>query len=190
MVANPGFEVLPFPASWTAAGGTVAVAGLNGTATAAKLPYNTSASLEQAVSGVPADFTADLSFQIAGNNEAQAFRWQLGDGISTVIDLRTAAGGALQANLLGQWVPLQRLADSAAFNVTANQTVRLRVTGRNFGTPAASYDIVWSDPGSSALVHAATGIITFASSGVPASPPAVVRFVRDVITANSFSSMT
>ena len=41
--------------------------GLNGTPTAAKLPYNTSASLEQAVSGLPADFTADLSFQIADN---------------------------------------------------------------------------------------------------------------------------
>ena len=100
LVANPGFEILPFPTSWTAAGGTVSVAGLNGTATAARLPYNTSASLEQAVSGVPADFTADLSFQIAGTTEAQAFRWQLSDGTSTVIDLRTGASGALQANLL------------------------------------------------------------------------------------------
>ena len=187
LVANPGFEVLPFPASWTAAGGAVSAAGLNGTATAAKLPYNTSASLEQAVSGVPADFTADLSFQIAGNNEAQAFRWQLSDGTSTVIDLRTATGGALQANLRGEWVALQRLTDSAAFNVTANQTVSLRVTGRNFGTAAASYDVVWSDPGSTALVHAATGVTKFASSGVPAAPPAVIRFVRDVVKGNSFS---
>ena len=162
------------------------MAGLNGTANSAKLPYNTSASLEQSVSGVPADFTADLSFQIAGNNEAQAFRWQLSDGVSTVIDLRTAATGTLQANLLGEWVTLQRLTDSTSFNVTANQTVRLRVSGRNFGTPAASYDIVWSDPGLTVLVHAATGITTFASSGVPASPPAVIRFVRDVVTANSF----
>jgi hypothetical protein len=186
LVANSGFEVLPFPASWTAAGGTVSVAGLNGTANAARLPYATSANLEQAVSGVPADFTADLSFQIAGNNEPQAFRWQLGDGTSNVIDLRTATGGTLQANLLGEWVTLQRITDSASFNVTANQTVRLRVTGRNFGTTAASYDIVWSDPGSSALVHAVTGITAFASGGIPAATPVLVRFVREVSTANSF----
>ena len=74
-----------------------------------KLPYGSSASLEQALSGVPADFTADLSFQIVGNTETQAFRWQFGDGISTVIDLRTTLGGALQANQSGQWVTLQRL---------------------------------------------------------------------------------
>jgi hypothetical protein len=185
-VANPGFEMLPFPTSWTYAGGTVSTTGLNGTATAARLPYNTSASLEQAVNGSPADFTADLSFQIAGSGAPQALRWQLGDGVSTVIDLRTATGGTLQLNVLGDWLPMLRLTDNAAFNVTANQTIELRVIGRNFGTPAASYDIVWSDPGSTALAHAATGITTFTSAGVPAAPPAVIRFVRDIAAANSF----
>jgi hypothetical protein len=185
-VANPGFEILPFPSSWTSSGGTVSTTGLNGTATAARLPYNTSASLQQGISGVPADFTADLSFQVAGTGEAQALRWQLGDGVTTVIDLRTATGGTLQLNVLGEWLPMLRLTDDVAFNVTASQTVRLRVIGRNFGTPAASYDIVWSDPGSTSLTHAATGITTFASAGVPAAPPALVRFVRDVYSGNSF----
>ena len=50
-VSNLGFEVLSLSTSWTVA----------------RLPYNTSASLEQAFSGLPADFTADLSFQIADN---------------------------------------------------------------------------------------------------------------------------
>ena len=49
IVANPGFEILPFPASWTATGGPVSVAGLNGTPTAARLPFNTSASITQAI---------------------------------------------------------------------------------------------------------------------------------------------
>ncbi|MCB1134261.1 MAG: hypothetical protein KDN05_24300, partial [Verrucomicrobiae bacterium] len=133
-----------------------------------------------------ADFTADLSFQIAGNGEPQALRWQLHDGTSTVIDLRTSSGGALQVRLSGEWMGLKRLTDNAAFNVPANQTVRLRVIGRGFGTPAASYDIVWSEPGSAALVHAATGITTFASGGVPAAPPSIIRFVRDLPNANSY----
>jgi hypothetical protein len=186
LVANPGFEVLPFPTSWTASDVTVSEPGLNGTATAAKLPYGTSASLGQAVSGVQADFTAETSFWLAGTGEAQAFRWQLGDGTAAAIDLRTATGGALQVNLAGEWTPLLRLTDNAGFNVTASQTVRLRVTGRNFGTPSASYDIVWSDPASTALVHAVTGLTTFASAGVPAAPPSFIGFVRDLTTANSF----
>ena len=186
LVANPGFEVLPFPSSWTAAGGTVAVAGLNSSATSARLPFNTSASLEQVLNAVPADFSVDLSFQIAGNSEAQALRWQLSDGTSNVIDLRTGASGALQAKFGGEWVSLRRLTDNAGFTVTANQTIRLRVTGRNFGASSATYDILWSEPGSSVLVHAVTQISTFASSAAPVSPPTLMRFLRDVVRANSF----
>ena len=170
--------------SWTAAGGTVSVAGLNGSAAAAPLPYNTAASLEQ---------TSAASRRILPRIVLPD-RGQRGAGIPLAtgrrdfhrIDLRTATSGALQANLPGEWTALQRLTDNAGFNVPANQTVRFRVTGRNFGAPAASYDIVWSDPDRPRLVHAATQITKFASSGVPAAPPAVVRFVRDITSANSF----
>ena len=186
LVANPGFEILPFPTSWTSTGGAISAAGLNGTSTAARLPFNSTASVGQAIAGVPADFTAETSFTIAGNGEAQAFRWQLGDGISAAIDLRTTTGGALQVNLGGEWATMRTLVDNAAFNVPANQTVRIRAIGRGFGTPAASYDIVWSDPGSVALVHAAIGLTTFASGSPPAAPPSHLRFSRDLPSANSF----
>lgn len=186
LVANPGFEVLPFPTSWTSTGGVISVAGLNGTPTAARLPFNTTAAIGQTVAGVPADFTAEASFSIAGTGEAQAFRWQLGDGTTAAIDLRTATGGALQVNLGGEWTTMKRLTDNAAFNVTANQAVRIRAIGRNFGSPAASYDIVWSDPGSTALVHAVTGLTTFASAAPPVAPPTFIGFTHDLTSGNSF----
>lgn len=185
-IVNPGFEVLPFPASWTSSGGTLSVAGLHGTTTAARLPYNTSALLSQSISALPPHFTADVSFQIAGTNEAQAFRWQINDGLRTAVDLRTTTTGILQVNLQGNWLPLLKLTDNTDFRVPANQVVRLRVVGRNFGTPQASYDVSWSDPGSTNLTHAATQITTFASDSAAATSSPGVVFLRDLPRANSF----
>ena len=186
LVANPGFEILPFPSSWSSTGGAVSVTGLNGTPNAARLPYNTSATIGQTLTGVPADFTAEATFQIAGNGEAQAFRWQLGDGTNAAIDLRTTNGGALQVKLDGEWATMQQWTDNAGFNVPANKSICIRAIGRHFGSPIASYDILWSDPASTELVHAVTGLTTFASSGVPSAPPTFIGFVRDLTAANSF----
>lgn len=186
LVANPGFEIPPFAASWATTGGAVVATGLNGTPTAARLPFNTSAAVGQRLAGVPPDFTAETSFSIAGNGEAQGFRWRLGDETTAAIDLRTVTGGALQVNLGGGWATMRQLTDNATFNIPANQTVRIRAIGRDFGTPAATYDIVWSDPGSTALVHAVTGLTAFASATVPAAPPAFIGFARDLTSGNSF----
>jgi hypothetical protein len=185
-IANPGFEALPFLSSWVTNGAVFSQTGLNGTVTSARLSFGTSSTLEQSVAGAFSNFTADLSFQIAGTNEAQSFRWQISDGSSNVVDLRTGPGAVLQANLRGEWSSVQRLSDNAPFAIPANQTVRLRVTGRNFGTSTATYDLVWSNPGATALVHAATALTNFATTGVPAGPPAAVRFVRDLTSANSY----
>lgn len=187
LVLNPDFEVAPFPASWTAASGTVSTTGLNATATAARLPYNTSASLSQSLTATAANFTADATFQIAGSNEAQAFHFQLLSGGSTAVALRTATGGVLQANLAGNWTSLLRLSDSSPFSVANNQPVKVRIIGRGFGTPAASYDIAWSDPGSATLSHAATGLVTFASPAAPAAALDAVRFTHEVVLGNSFT---
>ena len=71
LILNPGFENPAIPrSSWTAANGAVAVAGLNGSATAARLPYNTNASLTQNLASTTAGFTADISFQIAGSRRS------------------------------------------------------------------------------------------------------------------------
>jgi hypothetical protein len=187
LLLNPDFEVAPFPAWWTAASGTVSTTGLNATATAARLPYNTSASLSQSLTASAAHFTADATFQIAGSNEAQAFHFQLQSGGSTAVALRTATGGVLQANLAGNWTPLLRLSDSSPFTVPNNQPVKVRIIGRAFGSPAASYDIVWSDPGGTTLTHAATGLTTFASAAAPTAALDAVRFTHEIILGNSFT---
>ena len=186
LVLNPDFEVAPFPASWTAAGGTISTTGLNATATAARLPFNTNASLAQTLATPAADFTADATFQIPGSNEAQAFHFQLLAGDIPAVALRTATGGILQANLAGTWTPLLRLSDSSPFAVPNNQPVKIRVIGRGFGTPAARYDIAWSDPGGATLVHAATNLATFASPAAPAAALDAIRFTHDVFAGNSF----
>jgi hypothetical protein len=187
LVANPDFETAPFPASWTAANGTISFAGLNGSPTAARLPYNSTASLSQSLPASPAGFTAEACFQIAGSDREQAFRWQLDAGGSAAIALRTTTGGVLQVNDGGSWLPMLRISDGTPFAVPANQTVRLRVIGRDFGSPAASYDLAWSEPGAAALTHAATGLTAFATPGVPAAGLDALRFTRDVQLGNSFT---
>ena len=129
LILNPGFETQPFPSSWTAANGAVAVAGLNGSATAARLPYNTNASLTQNLASTTAEFTADISFQIAGSNEDQALRWTLLAGGATAVELRTATGGMLQVKDAGAWKSLLRLSEA--------QTSRSpRTRPRGFGSSA------------------------------------------------------
>lgn len=187
LVANPGFETPPFPSSWAHANGTVSIAGLNGSTTAARLPYNSTASLAQTFFEDAADFTAEAYFQIAGNNTEQAFRWQLDAGGGTTIELRTTAGGVLQVNAGGTWTPLLRLSDGGTFAIPANQTVRMRVTGRDFGGEGPNYDIAWSDPGSAALAHAANNLTVFATGTQPTAGIGATRFTHDVLLGNSFT---
>ena len=92
LVLNPGFETLPFATSWTNSA-AVTFAGLNASSTAARLSYNTTASISQTLTATTSNFTADLSFQIPGNNEAQAFRVLLDTGAGTAVDVRTTTGG-------------------------------------------------------------------------------------------------
>jgi hypothetical protein len=186
LVSNPGFEGEPFDVGWNASGGVLAVEGFNGSATAARLPWNTLASLSQDFAAAPGDFTAELLFQIAGSNAPQAFRWQLeSDGLAAV-DLRTSAGGQLQLRSGGEWLSLLSLSDDAAFEVPSNKTVRLRVVGRNFGTAEASYDLECSNPGETLLVNAITGITSFASGKVPAGGLDRIAFTRESSGDNSF----
>jgi hypothetical protein len=186
LILNPDFETLPFPSSWTNSG-AITYAGLNGSTTAARLSYNTTATLSQPLVSPAADFTADASFQIAGHNTEQAFRWQLDAGGTTAVDLRTTTGGVLQVNSNGTWLSLYRISDGSTFDVTPNSTIRIRAIGRGFGSPTASYDLVWSDPGSATLSHAATSLTGFASATPPAAPLDAIRFTHDVLLGNSFT---
>jgi hypothetical protein len=185
IVLNPGFETLPFPTSWTNTG-AVASAGLNGSTTAARLSYNTTSALSQTLTATAADFTADLSFQIPGNNEAQAFRCMLETSTGIAIDIRTTIGGVLQIKDNGTWKPLYRITDGITFGVPINQTVKLRIIGRGFGSAGATYDLAWSDAGGTTFTHAATAITAFASDSATSAPLSTIRFSHDLLAGNSF----
>lgn len=186
LVGNPDFETLPFPTSWTSTGAPVSVAGLGGSLTAARLPYNTTSSLAQALSAMAQDFTAEVVFQLPGNNEEQAFRWVLESDGQPAVELRTATGGVLQVKDGAEWKPIYQISDGAIFEVPNNQPVRVRVIGRGFGTLDAEYDVVWSDPGVNLLTHAAVGLKAFPSVAATTAPLSAVRFPHDVLLGNSY----
>jgi hypothetical protein len=189
LLVNTGFETSPFPASWTSSGGAAPAAGLNGTASAARLPFNTTASLSQSTTATASDFTLDLSLQVPGNNEAQSFRMTLLAGGEEAIDLRLGTGGILQVGWQGLYHPLTKISDESGFALAINRTLKLRVIGRNFGTANAEYDLVWTESytGASApaFTHAATGLKAFTSAAL-GSPLSGIRFGRNVTAANSF----
>jgi hypothetical protein len=193
LLVNPGFETAPFPNSWASSGGAVTNpgGGLNGTAAAARLPFNTGASLSQISATSATDFTLDVSFQIAGTNEAQSFRMTLLAGGSDAIDLRAGTSGVLEVGTTsGSYLPLTSISDGATSNVPVNQTVKIRVIGTNFGTANAKYDLLWTAPYTGASVpaftRAALGLTTFAGSSATSAPVNGVRFQRNVASANSF----
>jgi hypothetical protein len=191
LLQNPGFETAPFPTSWTSSGGAVSTTGLNGTAIAARLPFNTTAALSQVAASGAADFTFDVCFQAAGINEAQSFRMTLLAGGQDAIDLRAATNGVLEVGIGNtSQVPLTAIADGSTSNVPISQTVKLRIIGRGFGTANAKYDLLWTAPytGSSvpAFTRAALGLSSFAGPSATTAPVNGVRFQRNIIAANSF----
>ena len=187
LVVNPDFESQPFPYGWTTTAGSISLAGLNGSTTAVRLPYNTLATLSQTLTASTSDFTTDVSFQIAGTDREQAFRATLLCAGSQTIDIRTTTGGILQVNEAGTWKSLLRLTDSATFPVTANQTIKLRICGHQFGTEDANYDIAWSDPNGQTYTHAAIGLTAFASPAAYTSSLDEIAFSHNVLLGNSFS---
>ncbi len=185
LLTNSGFETAPFPTGWTATG-VVSVAGLNSTATAARLPFNTNASLTQNAAASAANFTADVSFQIAGFDQPQAFRFTITAGGSDAVEVRTTTNGVLQIKAGPDYLPLTRISDGGSFAAPVTTTVKLRIIGRGFGTAAAEYDVAWSDAGAGTLSHAATGLRSFASAAATTSAASGVGFVRNFTAGNSF----
>lgn len=191
LLVNRNFETTPFPGGWTSSGGVVSVLGLNGTATAARLPFNTNAELSQGITTPAADFTFDVCLQTTtALNEAQSFRMTLRAGGDDAIDLRVATNGVLELGRNGVYHRLTSLADGTAFSMGTSQSLKLRIIGRGFGTAAAEYDLLWTAPytGSSvpAFTRAANGLKVFAGAAAPGGALDGVRFHRNIAAANSF----
>jgi len=181
LLLNPGFENTPFDSGWNN-NGSVTEAGLNGTSTSARLSFGGTATLGQTFAPLT-DFTFDTHVQIAGNNTSQSFRILIDGAGGPLVELRGRDGNTLQLNNGGSFGDLTAISDGADFPVPANSPIRIRIIGRDFGGPAAQYDVAWSEPGSTVLTHAATGITSFVT---PNSEATGVRFDRNDAASHSY----
>lgn len=161
LLDNGDFESIPFASGWDRSEAT-ATEGLNGTATAVRLPWPSHATLGQAVAPVT-NFTFDVYLQAAGSSEPQSFRVLLDGTEGAAIELRGGPGNRLQINHDGGYFDVVPSGGGSAVRFPVDRTVRLRVVGRDFGTADAEWDLAWSDAGSSALVHSITGLGSFAN---------------------------
>lgn len=179
LLVNGNFESSPFGTGWERSDVT-ATSGLNGTGTAARLPWPSLATLGQAVPPV-ADFTFDVYLQAAGSSEPQTFRVILDGATGAAIELRGGPGNRLQVNHDGGYFDVVPSGGGSAVSFPVNSTVRFRVVGRDFGTADAQWDLAWSNPGSLSLAYVITGLRSFAD---PASAMgggiSGVRFDRNI----------
>jgi hypothetical protein len=183
-LANGNFEGTPFLTGWTAAG-VITQPGLNASATSARLSFNTTATLSQTVDAL-SNFTFDTYLMVAGNTTAQSFRILLDSSAGTSIEVRGALGNIIQVNNAGTYTSATSLSTGATFPIATNTAVRIRIIGRNFGTAAAEYDLVWSDPGFTSLTHAATGLKMFVTTAAATSAAVNrIRFDRNDTAAHS-----
>ncbi len=188
LLVNSDFEESPFGTGWNLGGGTVAVAGFNGSATAARLPYNTSAILNQSIdTPLTTNFTFHTLFQVAGTSTETGFRALLETPAGPAIEVRTVTGGFLQLVTEEGPVEIVSIASSSGFSVPANSTIHLQVTGRDFGSANAEYDVAWSDPGSTSLTHSITGLTNFyRTANATSAGIDTVRFDRSSPTSHSY----
>jgi len=185
-LVNPGFEAAPFTNGWTATGVTLQQPGLDGSANAARLPYNTTATLSQSFTP-RGDFTFDVHLAVAGNTTARSFRVLLDTGAGNAIELQGALGNAVQLNSNGTYHSLTSTSGGTAFTFPANGIIHFRIIGRGFGTPAANYDVAWSNHGSTTLSHAAVNLTAFPFPGIAsASGISTIRFDRPDNAAHSY----
>ncbi len=198
VLVNGDFESTPFDDGWTNTTSASSVAGIApGSATAAKLGWNTSGNLYQHFAGdALTDWELDLYLNLAGTSTNRSLNMVLhaGDfmeaGAGTAVNVRLAggsetpgAGATLQAYNGSAW---QDLSTDDFF--AANQTYRLNLAGTGFGSGAAGYDVRWSGAGSTNLDYEVAGASVFQDAGAAAGNALeAVRFAR---MSNDYNSYT
>ncbi len=166
LLVNSDFEASLFSDGWNAVG-VVEAGGLNGTASSAKLGYNTTATLGQDIAPL-SNFTLDGFVEVAGNTTEDSFHILLDTAGGTAIEVRGGVGNAIQINDNGRYTELTSISGGTAFTFPGDTTVGddavfFRIAGRDFGTTNANYDIAWSESGSTNLTHAAINLTAFVS---------------------------
>lgn len=160
LITNGDFESSPALDGWVQEE-VITAPGLNGPTTAARLSYQTLARLFQSVPE-QTDFTFEVDLMTLGNKEEQSLRAFLTDADENpVIGWRAGRQNRLQIGHGTGFIELLDAGTGAPFVIPPDQPVRFQVIGRDLGSPQARYDLRWSDPGDTALVHVARDLSFF-----------------------------
>jgi hypothetical protein len=188
-LVNGGFEATPPLSGWVVSGAVSAAGGLlPGSTTSARLTGRLTP-VQQIGQNVTwgGDWWLDCSFATTDPGADRAFNLLISAATSASnnglasINLRHQQG-AWQTYAGGSWgadLNLGTLLHSVDGNADGDlddpedtrHVYRLRVTGHDWGTPAARYDVALSDANSSVFAHAVTGLTRFQNAGATTSAP-------------------
>lgn len=190
-VVNGGFEQSPFTNGWSLAGKVIQVQGLHqGSESAAWLAGSGTTRLGQNVTWQQ-DWFLDFYFALT-NTSNRAFSLLINVAADAVnvgtatINLRYQAG-QFNAFASGDWGPdlgLGSLLPSTDSNGDGDladasdmsHIYRFRVTGHEWGTPDASYDLALSEPNATNFTRTATNLKRFQNGSGTDNPPVAFIF--------------
>lgn len=190
VLVNGDFEVTPFDAGWVNGVATVETGRPISGFQSARMGWNTTGNLDQAVSGVSADFELDLSFRLGGVTAGRTLNLLLLVNGASALNLRVLGQGTdnvnddtLQVYDGSGW---QTVSDPDFFDSTT-QAYRLNVRGYAWGTATPTYDLAWSNAGSPDLDHSVEDLSFFQNAaGAQSGSPTLVRFARPYASGNSW----
>lgn len=175
-LVNGDFEASPFDTGWTNAGAVVTDGFASGSAQGARFT-GSGQSLKQSVTWT-ADWHLESSFMVRDTSNRQlSLLIETGSGTSA-LNLRyqsgwqAFSGGWGTAFNLGTVLPsIDQNNDGDCDDAGDTKNVyRMRVTGHNWGTAAASYDLALSDPNGTSFTSTATGLSRYQSAPTFATP--------------------
>ena len=175
-LTNGDFETSPFATGWTNAGAISSPGFAPGSTQAARFT-GSGQSLKQSVSW-NADWHLETSFMVRQTSNRQ-FSLIIGTGSATsALNLRYQDGWQAFSGGWGTAFPLSNVLPSIDQNGDGDcddagdtkNVYRLRVTGHDWGTPLASYDLALSDANGAAFTSTVTGLARFQSTPSSSTP--------------------
>ncbi|HOD82548.1 MAG TPA: PEP-CTERM sorting domain-containing protein [Phycisphaerae bacterium] len=194
LLTNGDFEAAPYDTGWTRSNvniGTAETTSPISGSTSLRMSWNNqgyTGNVDQSLASVLSDFDYSFTFRQLGNTAGRSMNTLLlagGAGVNARVLVQGTAGvddDTLQVYDGSGW---QNVSAVGAFS-GISQDYRISIRGRDWGTPAASYDLLWSDAGSTLLTHQATGLTHFQSSGPTTSKLETVRFAKPESTGNTW----
>ncbi len=198
VLVNGDFEESPFDVGWANSGAASVHAPIVSGSTQAARINAAGKTLGQTFAPLGADWTVEFSIAcpdpalFAGANRAMNFHIS---GEGHLLNMRIAAGGAVQF-YSGDWRTAGN-GDEIKFSIDKNNdgdfsgaddvlnVHRIRISGRNYGTASANYDLYVSTANSQTLQPVATGLNWFQNAPVTAG-----RYVTAIIFRTDYGMVS